>query len=189
MDGPVAFACQLKNSINNSGENNMIKFVRAGSVIACGFTLTACAAIFDGTTQKIYVTSHPAGATCDLERKGASIATVSPTPGFAKIRKTKDDIMISCHKDGYQDAKYNNHSGVAGATFGDIAGGVLTGGIAWAIDSGTGADNKYDGSVSVTLVPANGAPAAAAAPAASPVPVGQTSSAAHPTSSAAAPTS
>jgi len=43
--------------------------------------------------------------------------------------------------------------------FGNI---VLGGGIGWAIDSASGADNKYDGVVNVTLVPASAEIAAAA---------------------------
>ena len=58
--------------------------------------------------------------------------------------------MIRCNKDGYQEATYLNHSGSAGATFGNI---VLGGGIGWAVDSAAGADNKYDSPVNITLVP------------------------------------
>jgi hypothetical protein len=35
------------------------------------------------------------------------------------------------------------------------------GGVGWAIDSSSGADNKYDGVVNLTLVPAGSVPAAA----------------------------
>lgn len=64
-----------------------------------------------------------------------------------------------CNKQGYQEATYLNHSGAAGATFGNI---VLGGGIGWAIDSASGADNKYDGVVNMTLVPADADKVAAA---------------------------
>jgi hypothetical protein len=53
-------------------------------------------------------------------------------------------------KSGYQMATYYNHSGAAGATFGNI---ILGGGIGWAIDSATGSDNKYESPVNITLVP------------------------------------
>jgi hypothetical protein len=67
------------------------------------------------------------------------------------VQKTKYDITITCKKDGYTPATYLNHSGVAAATVGDVVGGVFTGGIAWAVDSGTGADNKYDSVANLSL--------------------------------------
>jgi hypothetical protein len=114
------------------------------------FTLSACSSIIEGTSQEIMVNTNPAGAECSLMRQGNSIARIDPTPGAATIKKTKYDITIVCNKEGYQEATYLNHSGAAGATFGNI---VAGGGIGWAIDSASGADNKYDSSVNITLVP------------------------------------
>jgi hypothetical protein len=51
---------------------------------------------------------------------------------------------------GFDQATYLDHSGAAGATFGNI---VLGGGIGWAIDSAAGADNKYESPVNLTMVP------------------------------------
>jgi hypothetical protein len=53
-----------------------------------------------------------------------------------------------------------NHSGVAGATFANILGGIVTGGIAWGIDSASGADNKYESQVNMTLLPVASMPPA-----------------------------
>lgn len=105
------------------------------------------------------VNTNPSGANCEFVRQGNVIARVSQTPGGATIKKTKHDITLKCQKDGYQEATYLNHSGAAGATFGNI---ILGGGIGWAIDSASGADNKYDGVVNITLVP--NAPGAAPKP-------------------------
>ncbi len=58
--------------------------------------------------------------------------------------------MIECELAGYQKATYHNKSGVAAATFGNI---VLSGGVGWAIDSASGADNKYTSPVNLTLAP------------------------------------
>ncbi len=95
------------------------------------------------------VNTNPPAATCTLSRNGEPVATISPTPGSAYIEKTKYDIIISCKKPGYETATYLNHSGAAGATFGNI---VLGGGIGWAVDSATGSDNMYDTPVNITLV-------------------------------------
>lgn len=71
------------------------------------------------------------------------------------MRKTKDDILLTCSLDGYPDSTQYLDSGVAGATFGNIiAGGV----IGWGVDSATGADNRYPDTVEVQFV----APIAAA---------------------------
>ena len=124
--------------------------IRMMLVSALALAVGGCSSIIEGTSQEVTVNTNPAGADCSLERQGISIAHVNPTPGSTTIKKTKYDIMIVCKKDGFEDAKYLDHSGAAGATFGNI---VLGGGIGWAIDSASGADNKYDSPVNITLVP------------------------------------
>jgi hypothetical protein len=136
------------------------KVETAAAVAFAAVCLSGCASVVEGTSQEIQVNTNPAGANCQFIREGNVIARVEQTPGGVTIKKTKHDITLKCNKEGYQEATYLNHSGAAGATFGNI---VLGGGIGWAIDSASGADNKYDGVVNVTLVP-GGAAAAAAAP-------------------------
>jgi hypothetical protein len=116
--------------------------------VLCLVTLSACSSIIEGTSQEIAINTNPSGADCSIEREGMSIGRVNPTPGATTIQKTKHDITIRCNKDGYEEATYLNHSGAAGATFGNIlAGGV----IGWGIDSASGADNKYESPVNITL--------------------------------------
>jgi hypothetical protein len=124
--------------------------------------LSGCSSVIEGTSQEILVNTNPSGANCEFVRQGNVIARVTQTPGGATIKKTKHDITLKCQKDGYQEATYLNHSGAAGATFGNI---ILGGGIGWAIDSASGADNKYDGVVNITLVPNTATPGAAPKPA------------------------
>ena len=124
--------------------------------VGLGATLIAlcgCAAIFEGTSQEITINTNPPGANCSLDRKGVSIGRVNPTPGAVTIKKTKDDLTIVCTKDGYQQATVLNHSDAAGATVADVIGGLLLGPIAWGVDSASGADNKYDGTVNLSMVP------------------------------------
>lgn len=96
------------------------------------------------------VNTNPTGATCALNREGGEIARIVSTPAATTIKKTKHDITIVCSKPGYQNASYFNKSDAAAATFGNI---ILGGGIGWAIDSASGADNKYESPVNITLVP------------------------------------
>ena len=129
-----------------------------GALGATALALSACASVIEGTTQQIEVNTNPPGADCGLYREeGIRIAAIQKTPGKALIQKTKNDIWIVCVKPGYQQATYLNHSGVAGAAFVNVIGGVFTLGISTAIgaavDSSNGADNKYDSPVNVAMVP------------------------------------
>jgi hypothetical protein len=133
-------------------------------LVAATAALSGCAAIFDGTTQQIAVNTSPVDAQCKFTRNGSVIANIPSTPSAVVVQKTKHDIIIACSKSGYEDATFINKSGVAGATFANILGGVVTGGIAWAVDSGSGADNKYDSQVNMSLVPSAMVPPAAASP-------------------------
>jgi hypothetical protein len=134
--------------------------------VLCLVSLSACSSIVEGTSQPIVVSTEPPGATCNLLRGGISIGSVSPTPGTVTIDKTKHDITIECELANYHKAIYVNKSEVAAATVGNI---LIGGGIGWAIDSASGADNKYTSPVTLAMVPATQlaplpAPASTAAP-------------------------
>ena len=119
--------------------------------LACApLALGGCSSIIEGRSQTIMVNTNPQGADCGLYRQDIRIATVQNAPGSALVEKSKHDIWIACVKQGYQQANYFNKSGVAGATVGNI---ILGGGIGWIIDSASGADNKYDSPINITLVP------------------------------------
>ena len=135
-------------------------FSRALATLVGLALLSGCASIFEGTTQQISVSTTPAGARCTFWRNGTLISDIASTPGSVTIRKTKDDLTIICDKRGYGTATYVNHSGLAMATFANI----LTAGLAWAYDSTRGADNKYEGQVSLALPAASAVPMEAAPP-------------------------
>ena len=113
-------------------------------------SLSACSTIIEGRSQQIMVNTNPSGADCNIFRNGDKISSIIGTPGSAYLEKTKYDIRIECDKPGYQTATYLNHSGTAGATWGNIVAGGLVG---WGVDSATGSDNKYETPVNITLVP------------------------------------
>jgi len=133
--------------------------------VACSILLSGCASIFEGTTQQISVNTTPAGARCTFWKNGGLIADIRSTPGAVTIRKSKDDLFIVCDKPGYVSASFVNRSGLAMATFANI----LTAGLAWAVDSSRGADNKYQGEVNLALVPA-ATPAPVEPPSVAPAP-------------------
>lgn len=122
--------------------------------------LAGCGTITQGTSQNITITSTPPGAHCNLNRKGEHVATLDRTPGTVKVDKTKNDILLTCTLAGYQEASVNLESGYGAGTFGNI---ILGGGIGWAIDSASGADNKYPSTAAVQFVPVAAAPVVAQA--------------------------
>lgn len=129
----------------------------AGTIVVLG----GCSTIVDGTSQTLGVNTNPADASCVFLRNGQQIAKIDPTPGTVMVEKTKHDIIVECTKDGYQKATFINKSDVNAATFGNI---LIGGGVGWAIDSATGSDNKYQATVSLTLVPEEAPPAAVVEP-------------------------
>ncbi|MCF4166844.1 hypothetical protein L2U69_14420 [Zavarzinia compransoris] len=119
-------------------------------------TVGGCVSILEGTSQDIAVNTTPPGAQCDFYREDKPIGSLSSTPGTLTVRKSKHDILIRCRKDGYQEATYNNHSGVSSTIAANVAMDVvLTLGVSSIIDSANGADNEYDGVVDIRLVPEN----------------------------------
>jgi len=128
---------------------------------------TACSSIVEGRSQEIAINTTPAGASCALlwledvevprtdgsesDSKVAErqIASVAETPGTVLIRKTKYDIRIECAKSGFHKSVYHNKSDASAATLGNI---IIGGGIGWAIDSATGADNKYTTPVTIPMI-------------------------------------
>jgi hypothetical protein len=135
-----------------------------GAAAAVAFATTClagCGTITQGTSQNITITSAPPGGHCDLTRKGEHVATLDRTPGSVKVDKTKNDILLTCTLAGYQDASSNLESGYGVGTFGNI---ILGGGIGWAIDSASGADNKYPSSANVQFIPVSATSSAEAAP-------------------------
>jgi hypothetical protein len=128
-----------------------IQFIAASAALCVA--LSGCGTIIEGTSQDIAVSTTPDGAHCDMTRKDEHVASIQRTPDKVHIKKTKNDILLVCTKDGYQNSSEYLHSGMAAGTFGNIiAGGV----IGWGIDSATGADNEYPESVNVNLVPVGG---------------------------------
>jgi len=117
-------------------------------------SVAGCATIIEGTSQELQVNSNPPGAVCEFTREGAVIARLT-TPSAATVKKTKHDITVKCDKPGYQQAVYINRSGLeSGAVAGNVAADLLlTAGLSSIIDSASGADNKYEPIINVTLVP------------------------------------
>jgi len=116
----------------------------------CSVFAGGCASIIDGTTQEMTFNSAPPGAQCTLHRDGKEFSRLT-TPNTVVVKKTKHDIRIECEKEGYEPVVHMVKSEIQGSAWGNI---ILGGGIGWAIDSASGADNKYQEYINITLTPA-----------------------------------
>jgi hypothetical protein len=136
-----------------------MKLAVMASLAGLGLVLSGCATIVNGTTQSVSILTTPAdaeGAKCELRNsEGAWFVT---TPGSAVVHKTKNDLTVTCKKDGFQDATMVVPSKFGGATAGNIlAGGIIGVGV----DAASGANYSYQNQTILQLVPV---PPKAAAP-------------------------
>ncbi len=117
--------------------------------------LSACATLVNGSSQNVTVSTNPPGASCTLDRIGARVGAIPATPGSVRLDKSKNDLSVTCAKDGYQTATVSRAPSFGGATFGNIiAGGV----IGVVVDAASGANYSYPDDIRVDLA-ASPAPA------------------------------
>jgi hypothetical protein len=134
----------------------------AAAAVLCASGLAGCATIIQGTTESVSVSTAPEqGAQCSLKNSEGTWFVTSP--GNATVHKTKNDMTVSCKKDGYPGGETLATSHFGGTTAGNvIAGGVIGIGI----DAASGANYYYDSPITVDLgkpVTASAAPGAGAA--------------------------
>jgi hypothetical protein len=140
-----------------------MKLKAIAALAALGTALSGCATIIEGTTQSVAVATQPEiGAHCALANSEGT--WYLDTPGNAIVHKTKNDLTITCKKDGFQDASLTVSPHFNGATVGNVLAGGLIG---VGVDAATGANFTYPLNVIVPMTPIG----AAAAPLAPPVPV------------------
>jgi len=125
-----------------------MRILKALAAIALASNLAACASVTSGTSQTLRLDTVPAGADCALTRMGMFVGRVNPTPGTVTVHREKDDITVTCTRDGYQTGTFINKAGFEGATLGNV---ILGGLVGIAIDAASGANNKYDADMRITL--------------------------------------
>lgn len=126
-----------------------MKPVMSFSVLAASIAISGCATIVQGTTQSVSITTEPAdGAKCELRNSEGVWYLMSP--GSAVVHKTKNDLAVTCKKDGYDDATLTVPSKFGATTAGNIiAGGIIGIGI----DAASGANYHYSPSTAVQMKP------------------------------------
>ena len=114
----------------------------------------------DGSSQSVSVSTTPTqGAACTLTNSEGSWYLTSQ--GSVQVHKTKNDLTVTCTKDGFQPGSQVAVSNFGGATFGNV---ILGGGVGVIVDAASGADFYYDSPLTVPLGSA-GLPAAPPPPA------------------------
>jgi hypothetical protein len=131
-----------------------MKVQAIAAMAVLGVAISGCATIVDGTKQSVSVSTTPVqGAECTLTNSEGTWFVTSP--GSVEVHKTKNDMNVTCKKDGYQPGNQVAVSNFGGATFGNIvAGGIIGAGI----DAASGANYYYTTPIVVPLgEPAKGA--------------------------------
>jgi hypothetical protein len=109
---------------------------------ALSFALAGCSTVPKGASEAIaseaiLINTNPEGANCTLERQGELLTSITGTPSFVTVKKSKYHITILCNKTGFQEASFI----------------VLGGGARSTIDSVSEADYEYDAVANITLIP------------------------------------
>lgn len=129
--------------------------------------LSACASVMEGTSESVAVNTNPPGATCNVDRAGTRLGTISPTPGSVNVSKSKNDLTVTCTKEGYEQAQLSVSPKFVGTTFGNV---LIGGGVGAIVDAATGASFDLPDQVSVSMAPVP-APTAAIQPSFAPTSV------------------
>lgn len=130
---------------------NLAQFTKAAGIalISLGMLFASgCATIMEGSDQSIQFSSRPEGASCDIMREGAMLYANVVLPAALNLEKDKDELVITCRKDGYHDAIINSESDFEGMTLGNL---LLGGLIGFGIDFASGAARKYPNHIIITL--------------------------------------
>ena len=115
--------------------------------------MSACSTIVKGSDQSITIVTEPNGAQCILARDGNTVGAVGRTPGSTVVTKSKDDITVTCEREGFMKTSEIVESGASGWSAGNILFGLLGGGIGLIVDSASGAMHQYPEMIHVALVP------------------------------------
>lgn len=123
-------------------------------IASIGFLIlvTGCASITRGTTQQVAISTNPTGAQCTLDQNGKRIAEIPSTPQVVTVSKSRHTLNITCSKAGYETVIHQIPSDIEAMTAGNV---IFGGVVGLAIDAGSGAINKYDANIKITLFPDN----------------------------------
>ncbi len=75
---------------------------------------------------------------------------VNPTPGTVRIDKSKNDLTVTCERDGFRPATTSQTASFGGTTFGNL---LLGGAVGFVVDAASGANYSYPSEVKLDMAP------------------------------------
>lgn len=124
--------------------------IRACMLLSVAGMLPGCATVIDGPNQNITVSTNPEGAQCAVDRAGTRLGMINPTPGSLRIDKSKNDLTVTCEKDGFLGANISQTASFGGVTFGNI---LLGGAVGFIVDAASGANYSYPSELRLDMAP------------------------------------
>jgi hypothetical protein len=127
--------------------------MRAAWLMSALLLVGGCSTIVKGTSQSIAINTPDApGATCELSSPAISTQTIV-TPASVTLEKSQHNVNVMCKKECF-----NTGVGIiASSTEMMTAGNVIAGGVVGlAVDAGSGAINKYEPLVTISMIPIKG---------------------------------
>lgn len=112
--------------------------------------LPGCATAINGTTQKLIVTTEPAGAVCEVRRGINLLVADRTTPFELDVRRGSGPLGVFCIRSGYVDRAQFFEAERSAAGLGNI---LLGGAVGVAVDGATGANFGYPEVLHVRLTP------------------------------------
>ena len=112
--------------------------------------LSGCATIVNGSSQMVTITTTPPSAACTLDRIGTRLGVIPQTPGSLRIDKSKNDLSVTCSKEGFATASVTKSPRFSGATFGNL---LVGGAVGVVIDAASGANYAYPDTIELALIP------------------------------------
>lgn len=124
-------------------------------VIAACALLCGCAALTDGTSQKIAISTAPVdGASCVLASDKGSWAVTSP--GTVEVQKSIRRLTVTCTKPGFETAQEEIPATMDPWAVASVA---FAGPVGVFVDTQTGAIDQYPKSFAVAMKPTQSSPA------------------------------
>jgi hypothetical protein len=129
----------------DSSDGVLVAALRVMAAVLVAASLSACATVVNGTTQRIPIASEPPAA--DVIVDGASVGV---TPTAVKLKRNADHL-VTIQKAGYEPKTVPIVKDIGGAVWGNVLVGGLIG---WGVDAASGSQYSLAPStVSVTLAP------------------------------------
>ena len=108
-----------------------------------------CATVTAGARQEILFDTAPSGGVCSIVREGVQLYADVQTPAALEFEKDKDELAVTCRKEGYwKTTAYVDSSFQEATAIGFVFGGFISLGV----DMASGAMNDYPKTVTVELV-------------------------------------